>query len=78
MKLEKNSRLLGMSVHQTDAGKIVRGNEEVLEETEVVQREVVIEDYLAHASFQRRLWMIGPIQRRVSKITLTITQNFAI
>ena len=67
-----------MSVHQTDLGKSCRPGEEALEgETDVIQREVVIEDYLAHASFQRSLWMIGPIQRKILKfqkiISLSLT-----
>jgi len=36
-------------------------------ETEVVKREVELENYLAHASFQRSLWMIGPIQSEVKQ-----------
>ena len=45
-----------------DAGQI-----DLLGEKEVVTREVEIENYLAHASFQRSLWMIGPIQSEVKQ-----------
>ena len=36
-------------------------------EVEKMNREVKLENYLAHASFQRSLWMIGPIQSEVKQ-----------